>query len=270
MTQALKLEITESEIRRLAKKHLETSNLLVIAMRQAFTEYKLRLRKGLSFRFGLNEKAREAYVAMTEKEFEGINARQQWANWRTIPRNMNGRVPRRPIQALDLCCGIGHSTEVLFAHLSKGSTILGLEFNPTFVALAEKRSSSFSQDSEPKTTIAFRAQSVLDPFCDKSGRMIDSDTIDLVNSCGAIGNHFDAEKTAVVAKEVARVLRPGGIALIDSGNAGTSTDVLISIFSKLNFDVLSRNKSCVIDLYTQVCFQKRKSADTPKSLRASK
>ncbi|HEX3133611.1 MAG TPA: hypothetical protein VHX44_08510, partial [Planctomycetota bacterium] len=37
--------------------------------------------------------ARKAYQRMTTTEFVRINARQAWANWRTIPRNLHGHLP---------------------------------------------------------------------------------------------------------------------------------------------------------------------------------
>ena len=30
-----------------------------------------------------------AYTSMTQKEFDAINGRQDWANWRTIPRALS-------------------------------------------------------------------------------------------------------------------------------------------------------------------------------------
>ena len=45
-------------------------------------------------------------------------------------------------------------------------------------------------------------------------------SVDLVNSSGAVGCHFDVDSTELLAGEVARVLRPGGLAMIDSGPSG--------------------------------------------------
>ncbi len=248
------LVFDEDTIVRLARSRLSNSNVIKIALKQAYFEQVIRLKKKVSFRFRENAEAREAYRVMDEKEFEGINARQQWANWRAIPKALSGHLPNHPQKTLDLCCGVGHSTEVLACYLPKGSEILGLEFNPFFVDVANKR--AFKDQSGGTVKTAFRAQSVLDPFCDVSGKTIAASSIDLVNSCGAIAHHFDAEATTKVMKEVARVLKSGGLATIDSGRAGTSPETLTQIASGLGLVRLAAAKSCFIDTATQICFKK--------------
>src|SRR5262245_20670589 len=92
-----------------------TSPLGVVKMlvRQACYEARVRGLRKIPFRSSRNDVACRAYAAITVREFEAINERQAWANWRTIRRNLAGRVPRRPLRAVDLCCGTGRSTEVL-------------------------------------------------------------------------------------------------------------------------------------------------------------
>ena len=68
-----------------------------------------------------------AYSAMSATEFDAINARQDWANWRTIPRAMNGHLPNHPLRVLDLGCGTGSSTRVLAYYCPVGSHITGFE-----------------------------------------------------------------------------------------------------------------------------------------------
>jgi hypothetical protein len=77
-------------------------NIVLSFLRQLWTEGKLLLIRGISFRSRDNVAAREAYRQMQLVEFEGINARQRWANWRTIPRNLAGRLPERKLFAVDL------------------------------------------------------------------------------------------------------------------------------------------------------------------------
>src|SRR5512142_87947 len=98
-------------------------------LRQAWHETRVRRLRHIQFRSRENDKAREAYAAMDPWEFEGINARQAWANWRTLARNLEGRLPREPVRAIDLCCGTGQSTAVIAHHLPPGSEILGLEYS---------------------------------------------------------------------------------------------------------------------------------------------
>ncbi len=236
-------------------KPLEDS-LIAILFRQLWTEGRLIAIRGINFRSRDNEAAREAYRQMHLREFEGINARQKWANWRTVPRNLEGRLPESAMVAIDLCCGIGHSTEVLAHHLPEGSKILGIEFNPEFVKSAQKK--IYRHRTGKPVEVSFRAQSVLEAFRDAGGALLKDSSIDLINSCGAVGSHFDPSMTRVLAHELARVMKPGGLALIDSGLPGTNKKQLVEIFEAEGFDTLGSAKSSIFDLFTQVCFSKRR------------
>ncbi len=237
--------------------HLDPpSTLRVIPefLRQAWHETRVRRLRHIQFRSRENDKAREAYAAMDPWEFEGINARQAWANWRTIARNLGGRVPRRPLRALDLCCGTGQSTAVIAHHLAPGSEVLGLEYSLRLVAVA--RSRSYPTASGELLRVRFRAQSVLEAFRDEEGAVMADGSVDLANSCGAVGCHFDPEATRTLAAEVARVVRPGGLAAIDSGRSGTGHADLRAIFADHGFEAIHRARSCFLDPYLQVCFRK--------------
>jgi SAM-dependent methyltransferase len=223
-------------------------------VRQACCEAQVRGARMLPLRSSRNDEALRAYSALDVPEFEAINGRQAWANWRTIRRNLAGRLPRRPLNAVDLCCGTGRSTEVLAYHLDWGSTILGLDASPRFVAEARARRYLTSQGTPAR--VAFRCQSVLEPLRDEAAQLIPDASVDLVNSSGAVGCHFDAEATAVLAAEVARVVRRGGLALIDCGPDGTGPGELRSIFRAHGFDAIHRARSCPFDRYWQVCFRK--------------
>jgi SAM-dependent methyltransferase len=247
--------ISEATIRQVAREHLSPSNLGLIVLKQALYEQRAKLRTRMSFRERKNDAAVKAYTAMSLEEFDGINARQRWANWRTVPRNLSRRMANRPSFAIDLCCGVGQSTEVLAHYLPRGSRILGLEYNPNFVEMARGRKYLNAQ-GEP-VDVHFRAQSVLETFLDANGQALADDSVDLVNSCGAIGHHFDADTTRVLAIEVDRVVRPGGLALIDSGMKGTRTQDVIRIFEAHGFEVIHRARSCFADWNLQVCFRKK-------------
>jgi hypothetical protein len=97
---------------------------------------------------------------------------------------------------------------------------------------------------------------VLQTFRDGCGDALADASVELVNSSGAVGCHFEARDTALLAQEVARVLRVGGLALIDSGRAGTSQRALVRVFAERSFEAIHRARSCVLDRYTQVCFRK--------------
>jgi SAM-dependent methyltransferase len=233
------------------------ARLWTIVLRQAYHETRVRRWRGLRFRSVRPNEVRGAYQAMQPWELEGINARQAWANWRTIPRNLEGRVDGRPLQAIDLCCGTGQSTEVLAYYLPAGSSILGLEYHAHFVEAARGR--SYRTRSGVRAHVSFRAQSVLETFRDPSGAPVGDQSVDLVNSSGAVGCHFDRDATATLADEVARVIRPGGLALIDSGRAGTPEREVCALFEARGFRPLHRARSCAFDRYVQVCLRKEPS-----------
>jgi SAM-dependent methyltransferase len=247
------LRIDPGSIGQVARRRLRGSGLVSLFFRQAVSEVLLRLR-GVSFRSHEQDAARRAYCAMSTADFEGINARQRWANWRVIPRNLDAHAPSRPLRALDLCCGVGHSTEVLAHYLSPGSDILGLEHNPAFVREAGRR--LYVDEEGDAVRVRFTAQSVLEPFRGPDGTAVDDGGVDLVNSSGAVGSHFDRGATETLASEVARVLAPGGLALIDAGPDGTTEKELLEVFAARGFHRLSRHRSCFLDRFVQVGFRK--------------
>src|SRR5205807_8119278 len=95
-----------------------------VCWRQWRTERAL-ARRGIHFRATDPQRVAAAYAAMSAAEFDAINGRQDWANWRTIPRALHGHVPLRPLRVLDLGCGTGSSTRVLAFYCPAGSPVIG-------------------------------------------------------------------------------------------------------------------------------------------------
>ncbi len=248
------LSYNESEIREATRSRHILAPLPRIFARQAWAELRVRLFKKVNFRKSQNAEALQAYEKMTLEEFDGINARQRWSNWRTIPRNLSGTVANAPILALDLCCGIGQSTEVLAYYLHPESKILGLEHAAHFVELARSRKYLNRDGSAAHAT--FRSQSVLETFRDENGKPFADASVDLVNCCGAIGAHFKPEVTSILVKEVTRVLKPGGHAMLDCGHAGTSKKKLLQIAEANGLKKIKVSQNSFLDFYPQVCFLK--------------
>lgn len=249
------LVFSEDEIRRAARARLPDTNIVRVSARQTVAELTLKL-KGLDFRFGANDKAVAAYERMTLEEFDGINARQRWANWRTIPRNLSGRIQDQPLIALDLCCGVGQSTEVLAHYLPRGSRILGLEYQASFVARARTR--KYLDARGQGVNVEFRAQSVLEPFCGVDGTRLGDQSQDLVNCMGAVGSHFDPQASELLLREIARVMKPGGLAMLDCGAKGTDLHTLSAIAERFGFERKAVTRSTFLDIYPQVCFERTK------------
>ena len=198
---------------------------------------------------------REAYRRMTTAEFARINARQAWANWRVIPRNLHGNLRiDRPIAALDLCCGMGDSTRTLAWWLPAGSTIVGMELDPRFAAAA----SAYSYHNRDGDIIPVTIQraSVLDGFRDRHGVRCADRSLDLVHAIGSVGCHFTPEQTAEIVRECERVLADDGVALLDAGQAGTSAQELTRLAQAHGFVVTGRARSWWFDRYEQLVLRR--------------
>ncbi len=251
------LRLSERDIRRHARARGPRAPIGWILVRQAYSETRLRLARQIRFRHRDNSKACDAYCAMRPDEFERVNARQAWANWRTIPRNLDGVLPTWPVTIVDLCCGTGQSTAVLAWYAAAGSRVLGLEYNPRFVDLARSRSYLGARgDAGDAVDVRFNAQSVLDTFRDADRAPLADRSIDLVNASGSVGCHFDTAATRILADEIDRVLKPRGLAMIDTGEAGTDAGTLSAIFVEKGFNVVHSAKSHPWDRYRQVCLRK--------------
>lgn len=230
-------------------------SLAAILRRSFFREIVLYYRRRIEFRTTQNMAASAAYSKMTLEEFRDINLRQAWANWRTIPRNLNGRLPPDGVQAIDLCCGTGDSVAVLAYYLPDGSQLTGLEFNKRFVAAARRR--MYCNRSGHIVRPRFHCQSVLETFRDAAGRQFAGGSIDLVNASGALGCHFQASELRSLSTECARVLRPGGLALVDSGYDGVNQTRMAQLFEAAGFRVLGSARSCLWDRRAQICLERR-------------
>jgi len=249
-----RIMLSEAVIRNTAKQHGPRQSPAVLCMRAAVREFLLRTSRHINFRRTQNPDACAAYDAMQIDDFTAINARQAWANWRTIPRNLSGQLVDEPVVAIDLCSGVGDSTAVLAYYCAPGSRIVGYEFNARFVEHARKRR-CVNRLGRP-ADVEFLTQNVLETFRMADGRRLPDRSVDLVNASGAVGCHFDLAATQLLARECGRVVRPGGLALIDAGRGGTDADELASAFHAEGFRVVRQARSCIIDRGNQLCLRK--------------
>lgn len=246
-----KLRITESEVQRMAQIHAPTRALPVVLIRQWLAEFLPRILKGANIRKDGNANVFKAYEKISPDELKSVNMRQHWAAWRAIPRSLSNVINNTPLFAVDLCCGLGESSQILAHYLPEGSKILGVDFNSRFVASAKSRARSCAP-----TQLHFRTQSVLDPLRDESGTLLPKASVDLVHSIGALACHFTFSETKSVVKNAVRVLRPGGILILDMRKSGRERRSLESMILRMGFKHVKCASSCAFDRTSQECFQK--------------
>lgn len=227
-------------------------NILEVCWRQWTTERAL-ARRGIRFRGTDMAAVEAAYAAMSDAEFEAINGRQAWANWRTIPKALEGRLPARAITAVDLGCGTGPSTRVLARVCPAGSRILGYELAAPLARIAAQRRFT-GPDGQP-ADVRFVAQGVTEALKDEAGQPLAAGSVDVANASGVVGHHLTPASVPPLVAELARVLAPGALALLDVGPT-LPAEALTRAMATSGFRALGRFRSWVLDPTGQVLFQK--------------
>jgi SAM-dependent methyltransferase len=240
------LHIEENDIRRHGP-----GNLLGVCWRQWRAERAL-ARRGVHFRTTDVAALAAAYAAMSDAEFDAINGRQDWANWRTIPRALSGHVSDRPLRVLDLGCGSGGSTRVLAFYCPAGSRITGYELAAPLAEIARRR--TYAHRSGRPADVMFCCQGVTEPLPDPDG------SVDVVNASGVVGHHLDAATVRPLIGELTRVLRPGGVALLDVGPTLGDAE-LSAIMAAAGFARLGYRRSCFLDWTGQVIYRADRSGN---------
>ncbi len=234
------LHIDERDIRRHGPGHL-----LGVCWRQWQAERTL-ARRGVHFRTTDLAALAAAYTAMSDREFDAVNGRQDWANWRTIPRSLSGNVSDQPLRVLDLGCGTGGSTRVLAFWCPPGSRITGYELAAPLVEIARRRL-YLDRNGQP-ADVTFRCQGVTESLAEPDG------SVDVVNASGVVGHHLDAVSVRPMIGDLKRILHPGGLALLDVGptlgDAELSALMIAAGFARLGY-----RRSCFLDRTGQVIYR---------------
>jgi SAM-dependent methyltransferase len=195
-------------------RHNGPLDLLRICWRQWWTEHALS-RHQVHFRLAEPQACAAAYAAMTPDEFDAINGRQDWANWRTIPRALRGHVPDRLLRILDLGCGTGSSTRVLAWYAPGGSHITGYELAEPILAFARRR--TYRQRHGHRVRVDFVCQGVTETWRQPDGSAVPAASVDVVNASGIVGHHLNVTTLPPLIDELRRVSVPDGIAMLDVG-----------------------------------------------------
>jgi SAM-dependent methyltransferase len=249
------LRVSEDEILQVARRCGPNRPVPLLCLKAATHELTLRYLHRVRFRLKSHAAVRSAYEAMSLDDFAIINAPQSWSNWRTIPRNLNGRLPNQPVNVVDLCCGTGESTAVLAHYCRPGSRILGLEWNAAFVAAARRR--TFRCASGQVAATSFRVQDVLTTFRDAAGRRLRDRSVDLLHCQGALGVHFEADAIARLANECDRVTKSGGLVMLDVARRGECATHVTATWESRGYALIHRAESCPWDRFVQLCFRKQ-------------
>src|SRR4051794_40240802 len=177
----------------ISERQIRTSGpgrILAVCWRQWRVERDL-ARRGIRFRATAFDQVLAAYAAMSEAEFDAINGRQDWANWRTIPRALSGHVPDRPLTVADLGCGTGSSTRVLAFYCPPGSRIIGYELVPVLLDIARRR--PYVHRNGCVAGVEFVCQGVTEPLRRADGTLVPDGGLDLVNASGVVGHHLNSD-----------------------------------------------------------------------------
>ncbi|MGE3807028.1 MAG: class I SAM-dependent methyltransferase, partial [Gemmataceae bacterium] len=239
------LVIDEGTIRRQGP-----GNIVAVCYRQIRTERALR-RRGICFRTADENAVADAYRRMSVAEFDLINGRQDWANWRTIPRSLSGHVADRPLTVLDLGCGTGSSTAVLAFYCPQGSRIIGYEFTAALVDIARQR--DYRQQSGAAVAVEFVCQSVTEELRQPGGEALPDRSVDVINASGIVGHHLNSTSAAPLVAEMQRLLVADGIAMLDVGPTLDAKE-LPRLMAGAGFRCLGRRRSCFIDPGGQMIF----------------
>jgi SAM-dependent methyltransferase len=220
--------------------------ILVVCWRQWRMEREL-ARRGIRFRATAFDQVLAAYAAMSGAEFDAINGRQDWANWRTIPRALSGRVPDRPLRVLDLGCGTGSSTRVLAHYCPQGSRITGYEIAEPMLAFASRR--DYRQRDGTKADVDFLCRGVTEVLREPDA------SVDVVNASGVVGHHLEPGTISPLIAEMRRVLTPPGVAMLDIGPTMPGRD-LRRLMAEANFAYEGHHRSWFGDLTGEMVFRR--------------
>lgn len=189
---------------------------------------------------------------MDAREFAKINACQEWANWRIIPRLLNLVDQSRPWSVVDLGCGQGLSTEIIAWMSPSDTRILAYDLSESALKMARLRNYRLADGRQ--APVSFRMQSIDEVWRDQHGIVLADQSITLVNASGIIGHHLSSTKVGSVAREIRRVLAFGGWAFLDIGPRIRRQE-LRDIMQAEGFEFRCHARSCWLDPYGQSAFQ---------------
>jgi SAM-dependent methyltransferase len=200
---------------------------------------------------------REGFSALLGSDFDEYNLPQAWVESRQIPQCLHRRVPRDGARILDLGCGPGTSTRILCRFASSTWSILGYDFTEAYIAEANRlrASGAFRNAAGEIIPTEFAVQDISRPLRDPSGTRLAAGSVDFALSGGVVGLYLNRRATIRLARELWRVVKPGGHAAIDAGPAVPARWIL-AIFRRRGFIPVGRARSVFLEPRPKIIFRK--------------
>ncbi len=128
---------------------------------------------------------------------------------------------------------------------------MAYEISRPLVSIARIR--AYLDRSGECADVRFRCQSITTPLCPSDSAPL-GQRIDLANSSGVLGHHFNVDTMQLLAAQLKAVIRPGGLAMLDSGPTLSATD-LVGIMTSAGFVEVRRCRSWPLDPTALIVFQ---------------
>lgn len=222
-----------------------------------WTKFTGRRIKGQGMIGASGEAVAAGFDGLEGADFDEYNFPQVWVERRQIPGAIDGRIPARSAVVLDIGCGPGTSTEVLAYFADPSWTIVGYDLTRHLVERARVRAArgEFRNRAGSVIVPVFQCQSVAEPLR-REGGAIDDASVDFAISCGVVGLYLQRDEAGRLARELGRVVKPGGYAAIDAGPANPAP-ALQEMMGSAGFGEVGVARSFVIEPRPKIVFRKR-------------
>jgi SAM-dependent methyltransferase len=199
----------------------------------------------------------QGFLALRDGDFDIYNLPQVWVESRQIPRAINARIPAGRATVVDLGCGPGTSTRVLCHFASPGWSVIGYDLMPHYVEAARRRAESgrFRTRSGAVVRPRFVCQDISRPLSHPEGGTLADASVDFAISGGVVGLYMNDDSAQRLARELARVVRPGGFAALDAGPAVPEA-ALRRIVAGAGFRPVGKAKSFIIEPRPKIVFER--------------
>jgi SAM-dependent methyltransferase len=140
---------------------------------------------------------------------------------------------------------------VLAFYCPAGSHITGYELAEPLLVFARRR--DYRQRSGQQATVDFVAQGVTETLRCADGAQFADASVDVVNASGVVGHHLTEAAIAPLVREMQRLLKPSGIALLDVGPT-LNAAALTRVMTAAGFERRGHYRSWLFDPTGQVVF----------------